>query len=438
VLDCQAGLRQTLLQRACVDHACIFMVALVSNISHYYYTARALLGKNLLQHYITSWCLLSGEEPPFWMPALYRRKLESRRYVDLPCSRMHRLRLPELLQKALPQLKLASSLRATDICNELFDERASHKLQKSKTWNILHFVNTIGLKCARQAQSRGCLVVYDSRQEHPVLQNRVVDEECQRWGITPPLENGTIRDRMIEELQTAHHVIVPSEYAKRTFVDQGTPAERIHVVPYGVNTDLFLTKAKAKSTKMRLLFVGRLCVRKGIVNLLEAIRRLGTVNVRLTCIGQIDPAVSRRLQEYSELFEHKESVANIDLPKYYADADLFVLPSVADAYPLVVLEALSAGLPVISTTNVGSSELIRDGIEGSIVPPSDIDALSRAISRFLDYPDLLDETRTNVHNMRHLLTWDRYETTLQELYSSSFQRHLPAGTYGTHSHASLQ
>jgi glycosyltransferase involved in cell wall biosynthesis len=322
----------------------------------------------------------------------------------------------------LPQLKIASPSRATDISNDLFDRSALDRLTRLADWDTLHFVSTLGLKCAHYARSRGHQVVYDSRQEHPAIQDRLVDEECRKWGITPPRENAANRDRIVGELRTAHDVIVPSEFAKRTFVADGFPADRVHVIPYGVNTDLFTGRPRPASSDLRLLFVGRLCARKGILNLFEAIRRLRTTRVKLTCIGQIDPDIRPRIEEYFGLFEHIESVANIDLPNFYADADVFVLPSIADSFGLVVSEALASGLPVLVTNNVGASDMIRDGEQGFVVPPSDADALGRAIARLLDEPDLLPYMRGKALEIRNRLGWERYETSLQELYASMSQR----------------
>jgi glycosyltransferase involved in cell wall biosynthesis len=393
------------------------MVALVSNIPHYYYAARALSEEGALAVYVTSWCLLDGEEPPAWLPALYRRKLEGRRHPGLTRGRVARILAPEAIQKAFPKLHLCSSARATRINNHLFDLRARARLRVAPPWNVLHYVNTIGLECARAAKDRGALVVYDSRQEHPAMQNLLVANEASRWGIRPPALNQALGERMLRELTLADHVIVPSQFAKGSFVSYGGAENRIHVLPYGVDTELFSQVPDvAPGGVLKLLFVGTLGLRKGILNLLEALRLVKSTHVQLTCIGSVDPEISTALRKYSGLYTHHPVVPKVDLPNYFSSHDLFVLPSIADAYPLAVLEALSAGLPVLTTHNVGSSDLITHGVHGLIVPPGNSAALASAIEGLSADHRILASMRNDVRALRPMLSWARYEQTLRTLY----------------------
>ena len=67
----------------------------------------------------------------------------------------------------------------------------------------------------------------------------------------------------------------------------------------------------------------------------------------------------------------------------YHGADVFVLPSFGEGMPNVVLEAMSCGLPVVATAVAGSAELVRDGVNGLLVPPADVPALSQALARLV-------------------------------------------------------
>jgi glycosyltransferase involved in cell wall biosynthesis len=67
----------------------------------------------------------------------------------------------------------------------------------------------------------------------------------------------------------------------------------------------------------------------------------------------------------------------VDLPKFFALADVFVLPSRIDSFGMVVSEALACGLPVIVTENVGAKDLVCEGVSGWIIPPANADALTQ-------------------------------------------------------------
>jgi len=142
---------------------------------------------------------------------------------------------------------------------------------------------------------------------------------------------------------------------------------------------------------MTFLFVGRLVKDKGVEELVEAFERLYQVNkkCRLWMVGYyegvLDPIseqTNKRMKR-CEGIEYVGSKWNDDLLAYYAAADCFVCPSYREGFPNVVLEAGAMGLPSIVTDINGSREIIIEGVNGTIVPPRDVDSLYYAMDEML-------------------------------------------------------
>jgi len=392
------------------------MVAVVSNIAHYSHTARALSRAGRLAAFVAPWLLLDNEPSPWWLPSLYRRKFESRRYKGIQRSAVHRCYSPELIRKAAGQIGCARYFET----DSLFDLLAKRRLQSVDGWRTVHFVYGTGLACARLARSRGATVVCDARHEHVLFVESLMQAEGQRLGLPVPVQSRRYTERMQSQLDASDHLVVPSEYAKRTFVPYGFARERIHVVPYGADLARFSVKPKKPGKRLQLLFVGYLSLRKGILHLLDAIARLKTGAVELTCVGQIEPTISRLIERHSVKFVHYPTIPNGDLPGLYQAADLMVLPSLADSYGLVVLEALATGTPVLTTTSTGAAELVSHGVNGFIVAPGSADQLACAIAQFLDDATLAASMAREAHIVPSRLSWDRYEADIEAIYTTGF------------------
>jgi glycosyltransferase involved in cell wall biosynthesis len=123
----------------------------------------------------------------------------------------------------------------------------------------------------------------------------------------------------------------------------------------------------------RAIYAGALSLRKGIPDLLEAARR---ASVELWLVGPRTSEVEPFLREYSGSYLHHGAVAQVRLRELYREADVFVIASVEEGLAMVIAQALACGLPVICTTNTGGDALVRDGVNGFVVPIRDPDAIA--------------------------------------------------------------
>ena len=182
------------------------------------------------------------------------------------------------------------------------------------------------------------------------------------------------------EWALADMIVCGSEFVRQQIGEEGGPVEKCVVAPYGVDWPDFAAGAGPGRAPgpLQALFVGDVSLRKGIRHLLEAMRRLERADVRCRIVGgwSVNADVLRRHTPRNvELVGH---VPRSEISREYARADVFCLPSLCEGSATVVYEALAAGLPVVTTPNAGA--IVRDGVEGFIVPIRDAEALADKIA----------------------------------------------------------
>jgi len=212
------------------------------------------------------------------------------------------------------------------------------------------------------------------------------------------------RPLLMRILRAADAILATSPAYVQTSPFLRAVSERVHVVPLGIHPERFLhpDPARVKSLRERetggqdvpvLLFVGRLRYYKGVDILLHALVHVPRAILWIVGRGPMERAWQRlaRSLGIASRVRFLGDVAEADLPLYYAAADLFVLPAVqrAEAFGLVLVEAMAAGLPVISTElGTGTSFINVHGETGLVVPAGDARALADAIRTTLASPEL--------------------------------------------------
>jgi glycosyltransferase involved in cell wall biosynthesis len=160
----------------------------------------------------------------------------------------------------------------------------------------------------------------------------------------------------------------------------------------GIDTGLFRRHEVTRDERPTIIFVGKIERNKGVTLLLDAAIRLRQVfpNLRLRIVGRGDAELVAELQSKAmasgadDLIEFCGFVERQELPLYLSSAEVFVAPSTYEGGPgFVYLEAMSCGVPVIACAGSGSSEVVKHGETGLLVPPNDHEALTSAIAQLL-------------------------------------------------------
>lgn len=387
-------------------------VIVSANVPHYQYLAQALESAGLLKTYITSISMFPDEHVPQWLSSYWQRKLEGRRLRGLPAAKVRRLWLPETLQRGLPALGMLPPERGNWLNNHLFDWMAAQFVSKCR---VFHFASSVGLYSARKAKALGAMIVCDVRQGHPVVVRNILQAEAKSFGVSCSIPGASYEAKVLQEFEIADYLVVPSSVTKATFVTAGFREDRVFVLPYGADLNQF-HKVERSDDVFRILYVGQVTLRKGVHYLLEALSGLNLKNTELLIIGHIDPTIRSLLGRWNGTFRHIASVPKIELARYYSSSSVLVLPSLEEAFGLVVLEAMACGVPVIVSSEVGASEVIADGVEGFVVPNRDVGALRERI-RFL-YQDVAARGRMGDAALRCAKgsTWEAYGDRVTQFY----------------------
>ncbi len=192
-------------------------------------------------------------------------------------------------------------------------------------------------------------------------------------------------------LSEAQAVIAVSETAGRYIANHGVAADRVRVVSNGVPGGAQVASRATPHGTWTLGVVALFRPRKGLETLLEALALLREqkIDVRLRAIGSFETADYERIvRSHAEQLGIAESVEwtgfRSDVPGELARLDLLAFPSLlAEGLPMVVIEAMGAGVPVVGTRVDGVVDAIRDGVDGLLCEPGDSAALAAAIARIV-------------------------------------------------------
>lgn len=198
-----------------------------------------------------------------------------------------------------------------------------------------------------------------------------------------------------EKAARARFVTVISNFARSQLMFFSDPAhwDKYHIIHCGVTPERYTgLQAQRNDDEIRLVFVGRLAPVKGLRVLFKVLERLRPElpNLRMTIVG--DGPDRARLeaaaQNLGDMVHFTGYQSQDDVAQTLANSDICVLPSFAEGVPVILMEAFAAGLPVIATQVAGVGELVTDGENGFLVPPSDEDSLATRIQTLAANPDL--------------------------------------------------
>jgi glycosyltransferase involved in cell wall biosynthesis len=214
--------------------------------------------------------------------------------------------------------------------------------------------------------------------------------------------------QMDEECAMADMILTGSRFARESFISEGVDAARVKAIPYGVDVARFSPNPHSADNRFRIVYVGRISIRKGVGYLLHAYRRFHRADTDLQLVGSMigDPAC---LRPYANLFTHVPHMPQSMLPQIYGAADVFVFPSLLEGLGLVVLEAMACGCPVIVSEN-GPGDVVRDGVDGFVVPAGDSEAIEAALLKLYVDPDLRRAMGAAARRQAEHHAWSRYST----------------------------
>jgi glycosyltransferase involved in cell wall biosynthesis len=214
--------------------------------------------------------------------------------------------------------------------------------------------------------------------------------------------------RKDREVEMADSVVACSGFVKQTLLESGIPEAKIHSVQFGGPSNVPAKSWEAGSRgPLRLLFAGSVSQRKGIGYLLQAMQKLRGAPVELVVLGSL-PRDASCLQPYRDLFTYEGTRPHAEVLRLMQSCDALVLPSLFEGQALVILEAMSCGLPVIVTPNTGAANLVEDGKQGFVVSIRSVADLQEKILWLATHRDATAEMGRAARARAAEFTWEQY------------------------------
>ena len=307
-----------------------------------------------------------------------------------------------------------------------FDRAFAREVKRARPRAVLAFSDVGSREALPLCRDQGVSVVLsmvhgDVREERAVLDR---EAEASPEFFRLYLGNGALdrgeldwlHDRRLAELELADLVLVPSAHIAATLTKWGAPREKVRVIPYAADSRRFRPDpAKIHGPGCTFLFTGGVCQRKGIRYLLDAWRLVRRPGWRLQLLGPL-PRDPGPIAAYLDEVEPLGRVGHSDVPAVMAAADVFVFPSLFEGSAVVTYEALACGLPSVVTPSAGS--VVRDGLEGFVVPPGDVEALAARMEELGNDPDLRAALSSAARARAESFHWPRYHAAVVAAVSS--------------------
>ena len=404
--------------------------------NHAHQAALAVEEAGLLAELWTSLHWTPGGRAERWLPAAVARQFARRAFPAAVRGRIHVTPWREVGRMLAPRLPGGRWLDrhetgpcSVDAVFHAMDRTVARRLRSlsqrpasgSKPLRGVYAYEDGAAATFREARRQGLRCFYDLPIGYWRAARELFEEEAQRepaWAatLTGRSDSPAKLARKDEELFSADAVFVASSFTRRTLESAPDLRAPVHVVPYGAPPvpDTPSANAPAQNGRLRVFFAGSLGQRKGLSYLLEAVRRLGPARVELTLLGHktvencaaLDAAV--RAHRWIPSLPHAEVLAEM------ARQDVLVFPSLFEGFGLVILEAMSRGLPVITTAHTAGPDVIEDGVDGFLVPIRSADAIAEKLETLLAAPARLAEMKQAARRKAAALGWEAHRRRLAD------------------------
>ena len=300
--------------------------------------------------------------------------------------------------------------------NFVFDKITSLIMRKA---DILYGFAGCSLLCGKKIKKNGGKYYLDRACPHIEFQNNILINESHKTDIRFFSANPKTYKRCINEYTEADKIITPSSYTQKTFLDRGFNENKVFIAPLiGKNEirDIEISPI-SESDGITFAFIGENLLRKGITYVLEAWKMLDTnthkLIIRTNSLDIYNNSKIKTLLNQDGIIV-KEYYKDIN--DFYNEVDVLCLPSIDEGFGMVVLEAMSNGIPTIISKNVGASDLISDKANGMIVNPGNADEVYQVMKYFINSIDEIYTYGIQAYNdIQIIITNDLYKESLRKI-----------------------
>ena len=288
--------------------------------------------------------------------------------------------------------------------------------------DILHTWPLGALHTLRTAAQMGICTVLERPNAHTRFGYTVVNNECTRLGVPlPPNDehafNHTILSKEEEEYRRADHILCPSDFVLKSFLNQGVPAEKLKRHSYGFDDQLYYPDQSLPepSRPLTALFAGACTVVKGLHFALEAwLNSSAWQKGRFQIAGTFLPAYEKKLQPHLSHPSVQYLGQRNDIPTLMRQSDILILPSLTEGFGLVVVEAMASGcVPLVSNTGTEACQHLENCLMHNV---GDVATLSQQLSLISENQQLRARLRAGCLRTAPLFTWTAAGEKLFQVY----------------------
>ncbi len=309
---------------------------------------------------------------------------------------------------------------SVDAVYRSLDRKVARSLNPTKT-SAVYCYEDGALETFRAAERLGIRRIYDLPIGYWRAARRILSEEAGRrpeWACTIQglRDSDEKLERKDEELSLAEHIIVASSFTARTLEECPFRLAPISVIPYGADAPGAERSQVRRDGPLRVLFVGSLSQRKGIAEVFEAVDSMGR-HAELTVIGRKTGGDCKPLDEALSRCRWIPSLPRERILEEMRGHDVLVFPSLFEGFGLVVTEALSQGLPVITTNRTCGPDVLNEGIEGFLVPTSNPHAIIEKLDLLHCDRERLAAMSEAARKKAEKLSWEDYRQKIIKVVS---------------------
>lgn len=248
-----------------------------------------------------------------------------------------------------------------------------------------------------------------------ILQEEMALNEISKKSLLQEYEfsvEDSVLQNLTQEIHLADHIICASSVTAKSLLNEGVQADKIKVIPYGVDTSLYPYKKREileKNSTFKIIFIGSLNQRKGITYLLEALENIPNVELNIVGRGIFDTDL---LNNYNVKVNIHKNIPHNEMVTLLQSSHCFVLPSLVEGFGQVILEAMSTGIPVIASENTIASDIILDGENGFLVPVRNSVKIRESIELLIENPELINTVGERGFRISEQLTWANFRNNI--------------------------
>ena len=296
---------------------------------------------------------------------------------------------------------------------------------------IIKNVNNYDIFIIQASLGKDCLpflknkiTLLDKYSEHVSVGKKISEKEFKKKKLKIPFEefystNSFLINQELNEYKIVNKIVLPSKFAYKTFIDEGYNPSKLHIVEMsGIDFKKFYLTSYPNKETFEILFMGRLTLNKGIDYLIESFKNLNIKNKRLKMYG----VISEDGKEYFKNMKLPKDVEILSTVRFnnlkyiYSKSDVLVQPSLFDGFSNVVTQALACGCPVVTTSNTGASDVVKDGVNGYVVPIMDSESITQSLYKIYDEKNKSSFSRDNIaKSVAQYKDWNKYSIDYKEL-----------------------